>query len=128
MRYLLDTHVLVWLFEGNPRLPVNVRALYEARENEVLFSTASVWELAIKLSIGKLGLATSLPQFMKSVVARGVRLLDIGVEHAVLVEMLPFHHRDPFDRMLVAQSKHEGAHIISGDAQLDAYAVKRVWG
>jgi PIN domain nuclease of toxin-antitoxin system len=80
-----------------------------------------------ELSLGKLALATTLEQLVRGGVERGVRLLDVSSEHAYLVERLPFHHRDPFDRLLVAQAMHEGMHLISAHADLDRYPVTRVW-
>lgn len=93
----------------------------------MFLSAASVWELTIKLSLGKLALSLSLEQFVRNGMQNVVRLLDVTVEHAYRVEHLPFHHRDPFDRMLVAQALHEDMVLMSRDEQIDAYAVPRAW-
>lgn len=128
MRYLLDTHAFLWLATDDERLPAAIRVLYEAPAHEWLLSTASIWEMAIKANLGKLSLAMALPQLVQGGVERGIRLLSIQPVHAYMVETLPFHHRDPFDRMLVAQATHEGLHLVSRDDVLDAYTVMRVWG
>ena len=125
--YLLDTHAFLWLAADDPRLTDRVRELFADTDQACFLSVASIWEMAIKLSLGKLALGTSLPQLVKGGIDRGVRVLDVASHHAYLVEQLPFHHRDPFDRMLVAQAVHEALHLVSADERLDAYAVKRIW-
>jgi PIN domain nuclease of toxin-antitoxin system len=96
-------------------------------DHEMLLSTASVWEMAIKSSLGELRLGTTLERLVSGGLDRGIRLLDVAGAHAYVVEHLPFHHRDPFDRLLVAQATHEGLQIVSGDPCFDAYSVTRVW-
>jgi PIN domain nuclease of toxin-antitoxin system len=127
MRYLFDTHAFLWLATDDARLTAPVRAVFQDLEHECFLSAASIWEMAIKASLGKLTLGTSLSQLVKGGVDRGVRILDVRAGHAYLVETLPYHHRDPFDRLLVAQATHEGMHLVSRDDRLDAYAVTRVW-
>jgi PIN domain nuclease of toxin-antitoxin system len=127
MRYLLDTHAFLWLATDDPQLTATARAIFIDSEQECFVSAASVWEMAIKSSLGKLMLATSLSHLVRGGLERGLRLLDVTANHAYLIEHLPFHHRDPFDRILVAQALHEGMNLISGDGQLDAYAVTRIW-
>ena len=127
MRYLIDTHAFLWFAADDPQLSRRARAVFADPAQECFLSAASVWEMAIKASLGKLVLDTSLEQLVRGGVARGVRLLDVTAAHAYHVERLPFHHRDPFDRLLVAQAAHEGLHVITADAQFDAYPVKRVW-
>jgi PIN domain nuclease of toxin-antitoxin system len=127
VRYLLDTHVFVWLADGDDRLSSRARAIFGDTEQECFLSAASVWEMAIKASLGKLTLTTSLEQLVQGGVERGVRLLDVACEHAYLVERLPFHHRDPFDRLLIAQAMHEGLQLVSADEALDPYPVTRIW-
>jgi PIN domain nuclease of toxin-antitoxin system len=83
--------------------------------------------MSIKSSLGKLSIATSLEHLVRVGVERGLRVLDVTCDHAYVVERLPCHHRDPFDRLLVAQALHERMHLVSRDPQLDAYAVTRVW-
>jgi PIN domain nuclease of toxin-antitoxin system len=127
MRYLFDTHAFLWLATDDPQLTAAARAIFIDNEQECYLSSASVWEMAIKSSLGKLVLATTLEHLVRGGLARGLRLLDVTCGHAYLVERLPFHHRDPFDRLLVAQAMHEGMHLVSRDGQLDAYAVTRIW-
>ena len=126
-RYLLDTHAFLWLATDDPQLTATARALFVDADHECFLSAASVWEMAIKSSLGKLTFAISLEQLVRGGLERGVRLLDVTSGPAYLVERLPFHHRDPFDRMLVAQAMHEGMSLVSCDEQLDAYPIKRVW-
>lgn len=127
MRYLLDTHAFLWLAEDDPRLDANVRALFSDASNEIFLSAASVWEMAIKASLGKLVLATPLARLVAGGVERGIQLLAVSCDHAYQIELLPFHHRDPFDRLLVAQASHGGMQLVSRDPKLDAYPAIRVW-
>jgi PIN domain nuclease of toxin-antitoxin system len=127
VRYLLDTHAFLSLAEGDPLLDANVRALFADVGNDVFLSAASVWEMAIKASLGKLALATPLERLVAGGVERGIRLLAVTCEHTYHLEHLPFHHRDPFDRLLAAQASHEGMHLVSRDSKLDPYPATRVW-
>jgi PIN domain nuclease of toxin-antitoxin system len=127
MRYLLDTHAFLWVAGDDPLLDANVRALFADVGNEIFLSTGSVWEMAIKASLGKLKLAAPLARLVAGGVERGIRLLAITCEHTYQVEHLPFHHRDPFDRLLAAQASHEGMYLVSHDTKLDAYPATRVW-
>ena len=127
VRYLFDTHVFLWLATDDLQLTPAARAIFIDNGQECFLSAASVWEMAIKSSLGKLRLATSLEQLVRGGLERGLRLLDVTSGQAYLVERLPFHHRDPFDRILVAQAMHEGMRLVSRDEQLDAYPVTRIW-
>jgi PIN domain nuclease of toxin-antitoxin system len=127
VRYLLDTHAFLWLAEDDPRLDANVRALFSDLGNEVFLSAASVWEMAIKASLGKLTLATPLARLVAGGVERGIRLLAVSCDHAYQLQHLLFHHRDPFDRLLAVQASHEGMQLVSRDPKLDAYPAIRVW-
>ena|SRR5687767_3044171 len=105
MKLLLDTHTFLWFIMGNPNLSANARAMIEDQANEKFLSVASLWETAIKVSIGKLALSapfdTLIPQQLS---ANGFELLNLEVRHAAMLIDLPFHHRDPFDRLLIAQA------------------------
>jgi PIN domain nuclease of toxin-antitoxin system len=125
--YLLDTHAFLWLAADDDRLPARSRKLFLDPRSECFLSMASVWELAIKASLKKLTLDTSLQQLIEGGIEQGIRLLAIREDHAYLVQTLPFHHRDPFDRLLVAQAIRENLRLISRDDELDAYPVDRVW-
>lgn len=103
MQVLLDTHAFLWFVAGNPRFSTRARQVIEDRDTESLFSIASVWEIAIKVSLGKLALhvpfTTLIPEQLGS---NGIALLNITVNHTHRVAQLPYVHRDPFDRMLIA--------------------------
>jgi PIN domain nuclease of toxin-antitoxin system len=128
VRALLDTHTFLWFLEDNPRLSAPAKAMIADGANEILLSMASVWEMAIKVSLGKLSVsgpfATYLPQQLS---ANSIGLLDISLLHAVAVATLPFHHRDPFDRLLIAQSSTEQIPLLSADTVFDTYAIRRLW-
>ena len=124
MRLLLDTHAALWWLVGDRRFGERALAALEDDANEVLLSAAVVWEVAIKRSLGKL---EAPDDFAPTLLSAGVRPLPVRVEHAVAVERLPWHHNDPFDRMLVAQARIEGADLVSKDDSLRAYGVPIVW-
>ena len=126
MKYLLDTHVFLWWSDDNRQLSKRARELISKKECFV--SVASVWEMAIKVSIGKLRLASSVSTFVeRHLDGAGFELLPLRREHAAEVEFLPHHRGDPFDRLLVAQGKFEELTLISADAVFDEYEVERVW-
>jgi PIN domain nuclease of toxin-antitoxin system len=128
VRYLLDTHTFLWLASDDPRLSSRAREVFLNEESEILLSIASVWELAIKASLGRLAFMLPLPQFIEQQIdAMGLQLLPIALQHVLAVETLPFHHRDPFDRLLIAQSTCERAVVLGTDEAFDAYGVERVW-
>ena len=128
MKLLLDTHAFLWFIMGNPNLSANARALIEDLANEKFLSVASVWEIAIKVSIGKLALSaqfnTLIPQQLS---VNGFELLNLEVRHAAALINLPFHHRDPFDRLLIAQAIVEQMQIVSTDSTFDGYPIQRLW-
>lgn len=101
MPFLLDTHVLIWFVEGDNRLPESVREAIET-SNQNFVSMASFWEMAIKVSLGNLELTTSFFKYFETVLGEGFIILPIGFIHTVKLSQLPFHHRDPFDRTLIA--------------------------
>jgi PIN domain nuclease of toxin-antitoxin system len=105
MRLLLDTHIFIWFFTGNTKISNKATAFIENQDNEKLLSTASLWEMAIKQSTGKLSFHLSLEVFIKQQLSlNDFNLLEIKIDHLAVVATLPFHHRDPFDRVLIAQS------------------------
>lgn len=118
-RILLDTNFLLWWAEGSARIRPHLRVQIENRA-PAYASLASAWEIAIKSSIGKLRLPLAFEDFLDRF---GFELLPIRLEHVREVEMLPFHHRDPFDRMLVAQARVDNLQIITRDRDLEAYDV-----
>jgi PIN domain nuclease of toxin-antitoxin system len=121
---IVDTHALLWWLTDDDGLTVAARAALAEPANDVRVSTASVWEIAIKRALGKLTVPDDLPRHIE---AAGFGWLPISAEHAWRVRELPAHHRDPFDRLLVAQSLAEGMPIVSGDARFSAYGVETRW-
>ena len=108
MRYLLDTHTLLWMFHGDPHLSQAAAEAILSPANELFFSLAGYWEICLKYSLGKLTLKPGWPQVLDREMARnGIQWLPIQKEHLLGVLDLPFLHRDPFDRLLVAQARHE---------------------
>jgi len=128
MKLLLDTHSFLWFISGGSKLSMNARMLIEDVFNQLLLSVASLWEMAVKVSIGKLSLGqpfeTLIPREMS---LNGIGLLEISFPHTVVVATLPFHHRDPFDRLLIAQVIVEQIPIVSCDTAFDSYAISRLW-
>ncbi len=121
---MLDTHAALWFLSGDERLGENARRHLTDGSNLVLLSAAVVWEVAIKRSLGKVAVPN---EYLSLLLGAGVRTLAISVEHAAAVEGLPPHHRDPFDRMLVAQAAIEGAALVSRDEALRPYGVTLIW-
>ncbi|MBX3290573.1 MAG: type II toxin-antitoxin system VapC family toxin [Acidobacteria bacterium] len=124
MRMLLDTHVLIWYLEGNESLSRRHRDLIVNADNEVFVSISSLWEVAIKTSIGKLTIAKPLTDIFKQLSVQSINILGIQPGHVLQVAALPFHHRDPFDRMIIAQSYVEFLPIITHDKTFADYGVK----
>lgn len=128
-RLLLDTHAFLWFVSDDARLPAPPREAILEPENSRFLSVASVWEMAIKMSLGKLRLDVTLDELVESeAIGNGISLLPLEPRHAISVAALPVHHRDPFDRILVCQARAEGLIVVSGDTALDAYHVVRLWG
>ena len=121
MRLLVDTRVLLWAIAEPRKLPKASRAKLEAGENDVLFSAASIWELAIKLQIGRLKLPVELDAITESAKLMGFSELPVTAAHAAGVRNLPLYHRDPFDRLLVAQAIYEPARFLTVDPVLSQY-------
>ena len=128
MRVLLDTHAFLWWVWDAPELSAKARKCIANPDNECLLSLASVWEIAIKSSLGKLKIDRSLDQFIpEQLSANGFKPLEIGFRHIVQVNTMPFHHKDPFDRLLAAQAQEEKLLIISADPIFTQYGIKRIW-
>lgn len=124
MRLLLDTHTVLWWAADDPHLPATVAALIAEDEHEVLISAVVAWEIAIKRGLGKLEAPADLDA---ALLAGGAIELPVSIAHARRVEALPEHHRDPFDRLLVAQALVEDAVLVTQDAALAAYGVSTAW-
>lgn len=128
MRVLLDTHAFLWFVLGDPQLSSRARSHIEDPGNEKLVSPASYWEIAIKISLKKYTLSRSYEEFMQQGIAgNGFSILLIEPRHTAALTSLPFHHRDPFDRLIIAQAMVEQIPVISGDAAFAAYPVTRIW-
>jgi PIN domain nuclease of toxin-antitoxin system len=128
VRILLDTHAFLWFIDDSPKLSAEARSAIEDGFNEPLLSAASLWEMAIKVSIGKLDLKKPFETFLPDQLElNGIDQLAINFRHIATVSKLPFHHRDPFDRILVAQALVEGIPLVSADGLFDAYGVSRRW-
>jgi PIN domain nuclease of toxin-antitoxin system len=127
MRLLLDTHTFLWFVLDDPQLSATAKALIEDPANDILVSPASFWEIAIKVRLGKLDLFAPYDDFMhRGIQGNDFEILPTEPRHTSLLTTLPLHHKDPFDRLLVAQVLVEGIAIVSADAQLDAYGVLRL--
>jgi len=128
MHLLLDSHTLIWFFKGDTRLSDRVRILIEDENNQKLISIASVWELSIKQSIGKLTFTQSIKTFIEQQLRMNdFNLLNITLDHIDGMTTLPLHHRDPFDRLLIAQAMVENIPIASADSAFDAYSIECIW-
>ncbi len=128
MRLLLDTHTFIWFVYNAQELPDKTRELLEDESTELNLSLVSVWEMAIKVSIGKLQLAEKVTDLVTNQMTKDeIEILSITLPHLDLIETLPFHHKDPFDRLLVAQSQVENIALVSADVAFDPYDVNRIW-
>ncbi|UEM25290.1 type II toxin-antitoxin system VapC family toxin (plasmid) [Skermanella mucosa] len=124
MRLLLDTHALIWWLDDAPELSDRARPAIADRSNEILVSIASLWEIIIKRALGKLEFPEDLE---KTISEEGFGLLAIGLPHLKTLETLPALHRDPFDRMLVAQALADGLVMVSGDPAVARYGAPMLW-
>jgi PIN domain nuclease of toxin-antitoxin system len=128
VRLLVDTHALLWWFSDDSSLSPRARAAMTQRQNTLLVSAASGWEIATKVRLGKLPGAEQLAaDFAGFLLRGGFGSLDITVDHAIRAGLLPGPHRDPFDRMLIAQAQAEGLPVITNDTVFEAYGVRRIW-
>lgn len=128
MKILIDTHAFLWLLTDDPRLSQTARALFLDRTHDMNLSVASLWEIAIKISLGKLQLAEEwYDTLIREMQINTIHWLPVEPRHCVRLEHLPFHHRDPFDRMLIAQATVENLAILTGDRQMYAYTVQCIW-
>lgn len=127
-RLLLDTHVFLWWLDDAADISIPARRAIADIDNDCFLSLASCWELAIKSSLGKLKLARPVERFVaEQLSANGFHLLPIELRHTAKVETLPFHHRDPFDRLLIAQALAEQMTVVSADSTFVSYDVTLVW-
>jgi PIN domain nuclease of toxin-antitoxin system len=124
MQLLIDTHILIWFLEGNNLLSKPRRQIIADSNNDVFISIAALWEIAIKISIGKLTLTKPFADVIKQIAVEDIEILPIASEHTLQVSALPFHHRDPFDRIIIAQAQIENLPIMTDDHEFGNYGIK----
>ena len=125
MKLLLDTHIFIWWADQPERLSPDALSALEDEANELLLSVASVWEMQIKIQLGKLKLSLPLKELVKNQQdTNDLRVSPVALTHVLALDSLPFHHKDPFDRLLIAQCMAEGLTIVTADSQFSAYSVK----
>ena len=127
MDLLLDTHVILWFFENDARLSKTAIDAINNPKNKKYVSIASIWEAGIKCSLGKLKLKGSFDNFIETIDDNGFLLMEITTEHIKTTMRLPYHHRDPFDRMLIAQSISEGLYLMTDDEYVSKYDISPIW-
>ncbi len=120
MRLLLDTHVVIWWLEDRTKLTADAVNAIDDTSNDVFVSAVVAWEMTIKRQLGKL---RTPPDFVAAIASAGFNELPVSIEHGLAIESLPNHHRDPFDRMLIAQAIHEGCTLVTRDAEIQRYSV-----
>ena len=128
MKLLVDTHALIWYVDQDHLLSPAAHAAITDPSNDLLLSSGSIWEIAIKVGLKKLTLSLPYRAWIEKAIADlGLSILPITVEYADAQAVLPNHHRDPFDRFLVAQAQIEGVPVVSADVTLDSYGITRIW-
>jgi len=128
MKTLLDTHAFLWLITGNEQLSKTAKKVFLDKENRLFFSAASLWEICIKMSLGKLSLKSGWFEIIQDEMkANAIQWLPIEMLHCFELTKLPFHHGDPFDRILIAQAMVEGMQVLSHDSNLSEYEITRIW-
>jgi len=128
MKILVDTHALLWLITGNERLSKTAKKIFLDPENYLFISAASLWEICIKVSLGKLSLKSGwLKIIQDEMKANAIQWLPVEMLHCAQLAKLPFHHRDPFDRMLIAQAMVEELQLLSRDRRLSDYEITCIW-
>jgi len=124
---LLDTHTAIWFFNGSPNLSEKAKQEILNPDNRVNISVVSVWELAVKINIGKLKFSRGVAGFLELLNSNGFQLLNITTRHLLELERLPLHHRDPFDRILVAAAISEEMKFVTADKDMLPYSLQCVW-
>jgi PIN domain nuclease of toxin-antitoxin system len=128
VRFLLDTHTLIWWMTNDPHLSDGARRLIAQRGNTSIVSAVSAWEIATKVRLGRLpSAADMIEDFIGDIQRQQMEILDVSAQHGIRAGTLPGPHKDPFDRMLIAQALAENIPIVSNDQALDGYAVRRLW-
>jgi len=127
MNLLLDTHTLIWFLEGDDNLSTTAKDYIENAANTNFVSIAAFWEMAIKISIDKLEMQIPLQKLKPLIWKNGMEILPITIEHTLQVSQLPFHHKDPFDRLLAAQCMSENMVLVSRDEKFKLYDIQTFW-
>lgn len=128
MNLLIDSHALIWAVLDDPRLSPRARRVLSDGAGALHVSIVSFWELSLKIALGKLRTMTSSIAYLRDeCLEQGIRIIPLQVEHIIRAESLPLHHRDPFDRMLIAQALQENLTILTGDAEFAKYPVEVLW-
>jgi PIN domain nuclease of toxin-antitoxin system len=123
MKILLDTHIFIWFVENDDQLSLSLKQYIDNIQNEIYVSIATLWEIAIKVSLGKLEMSIDILTLIAKIEENGFVILPILPSHSLCVSKLPFHHRDPFDRMLIAQAITEQIYVISKDGSFPFYEI-----
>lgn len=131
MKYLIDTHVFLWYSQGSENLSENAKKIIDDPRNKIIVSIATLWEISIKVSLNKLEITNSFDSILDDIINYNFELININFQHLIIQNKLPFYHKDPFDRILVAQAISEKIDFISIDSIMDSYlkttAAKRIW-
>lgn len=127
MNLLVDTHAVIWFITEDGQLPDQVKELIEDTSNTCFVSIASLWEMGIKYSLDKLDLKADLKKIFELIDQSGFTILPITTTHILTNSALEFHHRDPFDRLMIAQAKSEGLTIVSRDGEFEDYNINLIW-
>ncbi|MDR0692303.1 MAG: type II toxin-antitoxin system VapC family toxin [Prevotellaceae bacterium] len=127
MRLLIDTQSFIWFFEADKKLPLSIRAMMEDAKNELAVSIVSFWEITVKMSLQKLNLSTDIETLINKSMKYGFETISIEPIHLITLSALDFYHRDPFDRMIIAQAIAEHISIISSDSIFKSYPVNCIW-
>ncbi len=127
MKYLIDTHIFIWMIGLSYKIPKNIIGILKDSQNDISVSLASIWEISIKTSIGKLSLPFELAEIFGEIEKLNISILNISLDHLIKVADFPFHHKDPFDRLIISQAIIEGLPVISSDKQFKLYEIECIW-
>jgi len=127
MKYLLDTHVVIWFFNNSPDLPLKIKEIIKFPENQIYISSVSLWEIAIKASLGKLNMNIEFNGLLEDIIKRDFEIFPIKNEHLKYLFILPYLHKDPFDRLLISTVITEKLTLITSDENICKYDVSWIW-
>ena len=127
MNYLLDTHTIIWFLNGDASLSEKSRRIIENQDNVKFVSVATIWEIAIKISLNKFRFEQGFKKFLDLIEDNGFEIIPISIEHAITVSTLDFIHRDPFDRLIISQALTDNMTIITSDKAVKKYEVRTIW-